>query len=165
MADRALVDLRGGYAGGDDRFDGVDDLGPAAVVEGDRKRHGPVVRSEGDGLVHAPDNPAGHPPVAPADEPDTNSPPVQVVAPPGQQLVGDDAQQEADFLVWAPPVLGGKGVHGEVLDPHLQGPARRVEQGFLSRPMPLGSRQTLLRRPAPVAIHHARHVPGQPVGI
>ena len=53
-ADRLLVDLVGLDALGHQGPHRVDDLGPAAVVEGDGERHAPVVPGQLDRLVHAP---------------------------------------------------------------------------------------------------------------
>ena len=52
---------------------GVDDLGPAAVVEGHGEGHAPVVLGQLDRLVHAPQHPLGHPPVAAAGEADPHA--------------------------------------------------------------------------------------------
>ena len=53
------------------------------------------------------------------------------------------------------PVLRRKGVHGEPLEPELDGPLRRVQQSFLAGPVTLGARQARLvaQRPFPSMTH------------
>ena len=83
---------------------------------------------------------------------------VQVVTPPGQQVVGDDVEQEADLVGGTVPVLGGEGVDGEPGDPELEGALGGVEEGLLSRPVPLGPLQTPLLCPPAVSVHDTGHV-------
>ena len=164
-ADGPFVDLGRAHTGRHHGLHGVDDLGPAAVVERHSQGHGPVVRREGAGLVHPLDDPTWYPPVPPTDETDADAHLVQLVSPAGEELSGDDAEKEADFLVGPAPVLRGEGVHRKERDAELEGPTGRVEECLLPRPVTLGTGQALLGRPPAVAIHHARHMAGYAIGV
>ena len=77
-----------GAAVGHQRPDGVDDLGPAAVVEGEGEREAAVARRQGDRLVLLGEQPPRHPPVATAGEADAHAALVQLVAPAQQDRPG-----------------------------------------------------------------------------
>ena len=90
---------------------------------------------------------------------------MEVVAPAGQQVVGDDVEQETDLVGGPVPVLGGEGVDGEPGDPELEGALGGVEEGLLPRPVTLGPRQAALLSPPAVAVHDTGHVDGHPMRV
>ena len=157
--DGLLVDLVGRDPVGHQPPDGVDDLGPAPVVEGHGQGAPPVAGGQLDRLVHAPQHPLGHPPVAAAGEPDPDPLLVQLVAPAHQQALVEP-HQVADLVGRPAPVLGGEGVHGDPGDAEVEGPLHRVEQGGLTGGVALGAGQAPAGRPPAVAVHDAGHVGG-----
>ncbi len=117
------------------------------------------------GLVHAPEDPFRHAPVPPADEPYPHAHSVQLVPPPGEQVVGNHTQEETDLRMWPPPVLRRKGVHRKPLEAELDCPLRRIQQSFLAGSMTLGTRQAAPGGPATVPVHDTRHVTRYPLRV
>ena len=78
--DGPLVDLGRRHPGGDQCPHGIDDLGPASVVEGEDERHTPVVLGQVGRLVHLAQHPSRDPPV-PASGEDGPARPVRAVRP------------------------------------------------------------------------------------
>ena len=144
---------------GHDGADGVDDLGPAAVVEGHGHDHPAVVPGELDRLVHAPEHPPGHPPVAAPGEADLDSLLVELVAPAHEQRLVEP-HEVAHLVGRAAPVLGREGVEGDPLDADLEGAVHHIEQSGLARGVPLRPRQPARARPATVPIHDTGDVGG-----
>src|SRR4051812_26538777 len=114
LADGAFVDLLGRHLVGDDVAHGIDDLGPAAVVEGDGQRHASVLLGQRPRLVHALDDAAGYSPVPTPDEADANAPVVELFGPADEDLLVE-VDEEPDLVGRASPVLGGERVDGEPL--------------------------------------------------
>ena len=148
----------------DDATHGIDQFSPTAVVEGDRECESRVVLRELERLVHAPDQPLRDPPVAAPREADPDVALVQLVAALEQDLFVE-VDEELHLLLGAPPVLGREGVDGEPVDADLVGALEHVEQGALASLVALGAGKALLLRPAPVAVHDAGNVAGDPGGI
>ena len=158
-ADRLLVDLVGRHALGHERAHGIDDLGTAAVVEGHRHHHARIALGELDRLVHAPEHPAGHPPVAPAGEADLHALLVELVAPAHEERLVE--VHEVAHLVGRPaPVLGGEGVERDPLDADLEGAVDHIEEGGLPGGVALGPGQPPRLGPTAVAVHDAGDVDG-----
>ncbi len=156
--------LSAGDALGHQRPHGVDDLGPAAVVEGHGEGQGAVGLGELDRLVHAAQHPPRDPPVPPPGEADAHALFVQLVAPAHQQgLV--EPHEVADLVGGPPPVLGGEGVHGEPPDPDLEAPVDHVEQRRLTGGVALGPRQVPPAGPPAVAVHDTGHVGRHPAPV
>ena len=109
------------------------------------------------------EQPLGHPPVAPAGEPDAHAPLVELVAAPHEDRLVE-AHEEADLVDRPPPVLGGEGVDREPLDAELERALDRVEQRLLAGRVALGALEAPLLRPPAVAVHHAGDVGGDASG-
>ena len=136
-------------AGGDlagDRADGVDDLGAAAVVEGERQREPAVRARERLGLLDALEHTARHPTTTPADEPDPHPLLVQLVAPLDQQPLVE-AHEEPNLVERAAPVLGRERVDGEPPQPDVERALDGVEERLLPRRVALGALQAAASGP------------------
>ena len=162
--DGPLVDLAGGHALGHQGPHGVHDLGPPAVVERHGERHAPVALGQGDGLVHAPQHPARHPPVPAPGEADPDALVVQLVAPAHEERLVEP-HEVPDLVGGTAPVLGREGEHREPPDPEVEGPVDGVEERLLPRRVALGAGQAPLAGPAAVAVHDTRHVGGDVRGV
>ena len=157
--DRGLIDRLRRCAVCDEAADGVDELGPARVVERDVEGQ-PVAagrRIEGLGdraarlagqLVHA------------AEEPDPDA----LVA----QLVGlgadrglEEAEQAGDLVVRAGPVLAAEGVQGEDPDAATDGVLEDLADGLDPGGVAVDLGLIALARPTAVAVHDDRHVLGK----
>ena len=129
--DRALVDLLGtDPALGRllrDRAHRVDDLGPAAVVEGEREREPAVGPGQLFALLDAAADAAGDPSAAPADEPDPHALAVQLVAA-GDEEPLVEVHEEADLVERPAPVLGRERVDRQPLQPDVERALDGVEQ-------------------------------------
>ena len=97
-----FIDLVGRRSPVDDAPHGVDDLGPAAVVEGDREGEAGVVLGELHALVHAPDESLRDSPVAASDETDPDVAGVELVLA-AQKDLFVEVDQEAHFILRALP--------------------------------------------------------------
>ena len=76
-----------------------------------------------------------------------------------------EVHEEAHLVERAAPVLGRERVHGEPLEAELERALDRVEQRLLARGVPVGALEAPLLRPPAVAVHHHRHVRGDPIGV
>ena len=155
----ALADLVGRDAFGHDLLDGIDDFGPAPVVERHGERAPSVVSGEADRLVHPSEHPLGHPPVAPPGKADADPFVVELVAPTKQQALVEP-HEIADLVGRPAPVFGGEGVHGDPGDAEVEGPFDGIEEGGLTGRMALGPGQPPAGRPPPVAVHDTGHMGG-----
>ena len=155
-ADGGLVDhalCRGGLCG-------VNDLGVAAVVEGDREHHAGVRLGVGDGLadgaLHVLRG-AGVGAVERAPHPlDANVELVELGDAPEELLV--QAKDVAHLGAGTHPVLGGEAEHGEPADVAGDRNANQAGQVLFALGVTLGAREVLALGPPAVAVHDARHV-------
>ncbi len=142
---------------GHQRPHGVDDLCPAAVVEGERQGQATVVPGQRDRLVLFAEEPSRHPPVPAPSEADPHAPVVQLVAPAHQDLPVEP-HEVAHLIDRAAPVLGREGVDGQPLQAEIQRALDRVEQRLFASRVAVGPLEPSLGRPPPVAVHHAGDV-------
>ena len=125
----------------------------------------PLLRARhGLGVVDVALHPLRHPPVAPADEAHPDVLLVELVAP-GEEEALVEAHEVAHLLGRSAPVLRGERVHREPAQPEVERSLHGVEQRRLARGVALGALQAPSRRPPPVAVHHARDVSGDAVGV
>jgi DNA repair protein RecO (recombination protein O) len=139
---------------------GVDDFGAAPVVHAELQGQDVVADGATFGVFqfadHTPPQPRRS--AGPA-HPDAHG--IELVSPPSDH-VAVEAHQPANLIRRAVPVLGGKGVRGEVPDSDLDGPLDHVEERSLTAGMALGPWQIPRLRPAAIAIHHDRDMGWQP---
>jgi len=140
---------------------GVDDFGAASVVHTELQGQDVVADGSAFGVFQFADHtaPEARPSAGPA-HPDAHG--VELVSPPSDH-VAIEAHQPANLIRRAVPVLGGKGVRGEVLDSDLNGPLDHVEERSFTASVALGTWQVPRLRPAAIAIHHDRDMGWQPV--
>ena len=144
---------------GHQRPHGVDDLGPAAVVEREGQRQPAVVPGQRDGLVLLGEEPARHPPVPAPGEADPHAQLVELVTPAHQDLPVEP-HEVAHLVDRSTPVLGREGVDGQPAQAEIQRALDRVEERLLARRVAVGPLEPPLGRPPPVAVHHAGDVAG-----
>ena len=150
-AERLLVD---GSALLGDAARGLDDLGPAAVVERDPEVEPRLARGRALELAHLLLQPVGRA-VAPADEPRAHALLRQV----GQLAVdrlAEDLHQRLDLVGRARPVLGGERVHRERFDAEIDCSLDDGTQRSRAGAMALGDAHAVRARPAAVAVHDDR---------
>ena len=140
---------------------GVDDFGAPSVVDTELQGQDVVADGTAFGVFQFADHtaPEARPSAGPA-HPDAHG--VELVSPPSDH-VAIEAHQPANLIRRAVPVLGGKGVRGEVLDSDLNGPLDHVEERSFTAGVALGTWQVPRLRPAAIAIHHDRDMGWQPV--
>ena len=140
---------------------GVDDFGAASVVHAELQGQHVVADGAAFGVFQFADHtaPQARPSAGPA-HPDAHG--VELVSPPSDH-VAVEAHQPANLIRRSAPVLGGKGVRGEVLDSDLNGPLDHVEERSFTAGVALGTWQVPRLRPAAIAIHHDRDMSRQPV--
>ena len=140
---------------------GVDDFGAPSVVDTELQGQDVVADGTAFGVFQFADHtaPEARPSAGPA-HPDAHG--VELVSPPSDH-VAIESHQPANLIRRAVPVLGGKGVRGEVLDSDLNGPLDHVEERSFTAGMALGTWQVPRLRPAAIAIHHDRDMSRQPV--
>ena len=140
---------------------GVDDFGAASVVHAELQGQHVVADGAAFGVFQFADHtaPQARPSAGPP-HPDAHG--VELVSPPSDH-VAVEAHQPANLIRRSVPVLGGKGVRGEVLDSDLNGPLDHVEERSFTAGMALGTWQVPRLRPAAIAIHHDRDMSRQPV--
>src|SRR5579875_2796098 len=159
--DRRLIDLLRRNALGDDAAHGIDDLGAAAVVEGETERHARVVGGELFGVAHLLLQPARER-FEPADMAHTDAMLVQRA-----DLALDPARghahQPGDLLARPTPVLGRKGVECQHFDTALGEVPHHAADVLGAGLVALTAAETTQLRPAAVAIHDDGHVPRQAV--
>ena len=153
------------HPGRDDRLHGVDDLGPAAVVEGHDQGHGLVVAVS---------------PVASSirltiqrGTRQSRRPMKRIRTP----IRCSSSRRRVSS--WSAMTLSRKRTSScgrrqfsvekaytvKYGMPEIEGAAGGVEEGVLAGPVALGAGQTLLGGPPAVAVHHARHVARNAVGV
>ena len=71
----------------------------------------------------------------------------------GLEIVDEIFHQRIHLVLGPVPVLGGKGVEREILDAEFPRRADDFARRIRAAPVPLDARQTMLFRPAPVAVH------------
>ena len=140
---------------------GVDDFSAASVVHAELQGQHVVADGAAFGVFQFADHtaPQARPSAGPP-HPDAHG--VELVSPPSDH-VAVEAHQPANLIRRSVPVLGGKGVRGEVLDSDLNGPLDDVEERSFTAGMALGTWQVPRLRPAAIAIHHDRDMSRQPV--
>ena len=138
-------------------FDGIDDLGPASVVEGEGQRESAVVSGQCRRFVLASQQPPRHPPVAPAGETDAHSLLVQLSRRRSEDLLVEP-HEEAHLVDRPTPVLRREGVDGQPLDAEIERALHGVEQRLLARGMPVGAFEPAPLGPPAVAVHHTADV-------
>ena len=131
----------------------IDDLAPAAVVEGKDHVHGRVAPGQclsvGNPVEQHRRN-AGIFQVT--HEADTHTEVVQFVAT-SLEEVDVEVHEERHLVLLPAPVLGRERVHRQPLDAHLEGAVHHVEQRWLSASVALRAVETTCVRPPTVSIH------------
>ena len=163
-ADRLLGDLVRVHSGAGNGTNRVDNLGSSSIVERDRESEFSVAFGEFGGLVHPLDQPLGHTPISAADKTDPHSSLVKFVAAAKKNLL-IEIDQELDFVAGPSPILGRERIDRQPLHSRFQTTVDDIEQGILTGTMALGTGQTASLGPAPIAIHHARDVGRDPIGV
>ena len=148
----------------DERLDGVDDLGPPAVVESDRQGQRAVVLGELDRLVLLTDQSFWDAPITAAGETDADTKFMQFVASVFEDRLVE-AHQVSNFVDRPAPVLRAERKHGEPLDTQFERAVHRVEERLFARGMAIGPPQASCLGPAPVAVHHNRDVGGNALEV
>ena len=144
--------------------DGVHDLRPTGVVEGDVERH----PGAPGGLLRVPPRWTSRVGSAqlrhPTQQPDRDALAHQVG---GVVTDGgvEQREQHLDLLARARPVLAAEGVDGEHLDATLLGPLDDGPDRVHARGVTLGLGDAALARPSAIAVHDDRDMPRRPVDI
>jgi len=143
---------------------GIDQLGPAPVVERHGEGQAAVAPGHLLGVVYQANESPWHPPVASADEPDAHVSLMHLVATVDEDLLVEP-EQELNLVGRSSPVLGGERVHREPPDTQVVGSLENVEERLLAGGVALRAGQAPLLGPTAVAVHDACDVHGDPSGI
>jgi DNA repair protein RecO (recombination protein O) len=141
---------------------GVHDLGPAAVIDAELQGQHIIVNGAAFGVLEFGDHASPQPwrSAGPA-HPDTHR--IQLVPTPPDHIAVE-AHQPANLVGRSVPVLGGEGVRREVFHSDLNSSLDHVEKRRFTPGVALSPRQVACLGPAPIAIHHDRHMSRQPLG-
>ena len=144
----------------EDAADGLEDLRPAAVVQGQDEGHPAVPRGR---PLQPFDLRQGRPgdAVPVADDPEAE---VVLVDRPAvlPQVLAEKAPEADDLLARPFPVLLGEGVEREVRDAQAGAGLGRLADGLGAGLVPLDPGEPPLSRPAPVAVHDDGDMAGKP---
>jgi hypothetical protein len=159
--DGVLVDLLRRQPLGQDGPDGVGDLGPTSVVEGDAEREAGVGRGAGHGLVDVVQHRVGDPAVPPPGHHHPDVAPVQLDHALGHHLTRE-AHEVRHLRLGARPVLGGEAVDGQRLEPEPDGGVDHPVQRLLAGGVADRAVQALALGPPAVAVHDHGDVARKP---
>jgi hypothetical protein len=143
-----------------DALHGIDDLGPAAIVQGHAEAHFPIAARD---LLHPVELAAGsgRQTLLAAEDGQT-----EVVLDEDLVLFPEEldhqAEQGRNFALGPLPVLGGERVQRQDLHAGPGGRLYDLPDGLDARPVALDPGQIPGFRPAAVAVHDDGHVPGNP---
>ena len=147
---------------GRDAAHGVDDLGPAAVVDRQAHAEARIARTQANGLVEFPHRAFGQPFAAA----DPGHPGIagHDLRPLFHEVPLEQLQEKIEFLGRAFPVFAGKAIKRDLLDAQPVALFRHPADAGGALAMSFDARQAPLPGPAPVAIHDDGDVPRQTIG-